>query len=259
MPEVVALYAEKKDLIALHRVYDSLLNGFRDDSEKYARNVTMRGVLRHILTYGWQYAGQRITFERFANSNYKSREMSEAFQTLEKAMILELSYPALSTEPPVQPDMKKSPKLLWIDTGLVNYTAGLQQVLFGVDDISQSWKGRIAEHIVAQSLLVASASVSTKRNFWVRDARNSQAEVDFLLQYNGQLLPVEVKSGDNSKLKSLQLFMEQSKSGIAIRLWNQSFTKDLITLPSGKKYTLLNLPFYYTECVEKVLTSEQSQ
>ena len=253
MPEAVALYAQKRDLVILQRVYDSLLNGYKDDVEKYARNTAMRSVLRHILTHGWQYAGERIKFERFANSNYRSREMSEAFQTLEKAMVLELAYPTLSTKPPMQPDVKKSPKLLWLDTGLVNHVVGLQRELFGVEDISQSWKGQIAEHIVGQSLLAASASVSAKRNFWLRDSRNSQAEVDFMLQYAGQLLPVEVKSGDNAKLKSLQLFMEKSKGNIAIRFWNQPFTKDMITLPSGKKYTLLNLPFYFSECLEKIL------
>ena len=255
MPEAVALYSKNRDLVALQRVYDSLLHGYRDDSEKYARNSAMRNVLRHILTNGWQYAGERIKFENFANSKYKSREMSEAFQALEKAMVLELSYPTLSLEPPMQPDLRKSPKLLWLDTGLVNYVAGLQRELFGIEDISQLWKGKIAEHIIGQALLANSVSVSAKRNFWLRDSRNSQAEVDFLLQNEGKFLPVEVKSGDSSKLKSLHLFMEESNCVTAIRFWNQSFTENMITLPSGKKYTLLNMPFYYAESLETIINS----
>ena len=253
MPEAVASYSERRDWVALRKIYDAIIAGYQDDTEKYAKNGTHLNALRHILMYGWRFAGQRIKFERFANSNYKSREMGEAFRTLEKAMLLELSYSTTATELPIIPDLKKSPKLLWLDTGIVNHVAGLQQELFGIKDISDAWRGKIAEHIIAQNLLSSNDSVLARRNFWVREAKNSQAEVDFVMQYGTHLLPIEVKSGDNSKLKSLHLFMEQSTGNIAVRFWNQALTRDTVVLPSGKKYTLLNVPFYYAECLENVL------
>lgn len=245
MPEAVASYAESRDLVALQHLYETLLTGYRDDTEKYAGNKNSQAVLRYVLTYGWLYAGQRITFERFANSNYKSREMGEALRTLEKALLLELTYPTTSTAIPVQPDLKKSPKLHWLDIGIVNHVAGLQEELWGLPDFSHSWKGKIAEHIVGQELIAASQLVSAKRSFWVREAKNAQAEVDFLFQYGRHLLPIEVKSGHNSKLKSLHLFMAQAESPAAIRFWNNPASSDEITHPSGKRYTLYNLPFYY--------------
>jgi predicted AAA+ superfamily ATPase len=245
MPEAVASYAAFRDLVALQHLYETLLTGYRDDTEKYAANKSSQAVLRYVLTYGWQYAGQRITFERFANSNYKSREMGEAFRVLEKALLLELTYPTTSTAIPLQPDLKKSPKLHWLDIGIVNHVAGLQKELWGLSDLSHSWKGKVAEHMVGQEMMAASPLVSAKRSFWVREAKNAQAEVDFLFQYGRYLLPVEVKSGDNSKLKSLQLFMEQSESPVAFRFWNNPMSSDKIKLPSGKTYTLYNLPFYY--------------
>lgn len=253
MPEAVSLYAQIKDIVALKDIYETLLTGYKDDTEKYAKNIPNRQVLRHILTYGWQYAGQRIKFERFANSNYKSREMGEAIRTLEKALLLELSYPSTATTLPIQPDLKKSPKLLWFDTGLVNYSAGLQMELFGIKDISESWKGKIAEHIVGQELLSSSAKVSARRYFWVREARNSQAEVDFLFLYNGNLIPIEVKSGNCSKLKSLHSFMESSLQNRAIRFWNNPLSTDTIKLPSGKTYTLYNIPFYYAGQLDRFM------
>jgi predicted AAA+ superfamily ATPase len=256
MPEAVASYAQKRDFVALRKIYDTIIAGYQDDTEKYARNEMHLNVLRHILLNGWEFAGQRIKFERFANSNYKSREMGEAFRTLEKAMLLELVYPTTATDLPIMSDLKKSPKLLWLDTGIVNHVAGLQQELFGTQNISDFWRGKTAEHIVAQSLLAANDSVLARRSFWVREARNSQAEVDFVMNINGKLVPIEVKSGDNSKLKSLHLFMEQTNGNIAVRFWSQSLAKDNITLPSGKKYTLLNVPFYYAECLEKVVAKK---
>lgn len=258
MPEAIASYAGNKDVVALSSIYETLLTGYSDDTEKYAKTDTLHNVLRHILTYGWQYAGQRIKFERFANSNYKSREMGEAFRVLEKAFLLELSYPTTSTAIPILPDLKKSPKLLWLDTGLVNYSIGLQKELFGINDISELWKGKIAEHIVAQELLSISDLVSAKRNFWVREARNSQAEVDFLYSYEGEIIPIEVKSGDNSKLKSLHLFMEESPVNKAVRFWNNPLSLDTITLPSGKQYALLNLPLYYAGQLPAILDKYSS-
>jgi predicted AAA+ superfamily ATPase len=132
----------------------------------------------------------------------------------------------------------------------VNYSAGLQKELFGIKDISESWKGKIAEHVVGQELLSPSTKVSEKRFFWVREAKNSQAEIDFIFQYEDQLIPIEVKSGNCSTLKSLHSFMESSTHNLAIRFWNNPVSKDLITLPSGKKYSLYNLPFYYAGQLE---------
>jgi Predicted ATPase (AAA+ superfamily) len=253
MPEAVALYAQNKDLIAIQRVYETLLGGYRDDAEKYAGNETDKKVLRHILHYGWHLAAQRIKFEGFAQSSYKSRDVGDAMRTLEKSFVLELAYPTSLSTIPIQPQFQKSPKLLWLDTGLVNYVAGLQMELFGSKDISETWRGRIAEHIVGQELLSASDLISAKRNFWVREAKNSQAEIDYLYPYQGQSIPVEVKSGAASKLKSLHLFMEEAPHQIAIRFWNNAPTKDVVVLPSGKQYALYNLPYYYAGNLERVL------
>ncbi len=92
-------------------------------------------------------------FERFANSLYRSREMSEAFRTLEKTMLLELVYPMTTTVIPLLPEPKRALKLLWLDVGLVNYTAGMQKELIHIKDISDAWAGHIAEQIVGQELL----------------------------------------------------------------------------------------------------------
>ena len=52
--------------------------------------------------------------------------------------------------------------------------------------------------------------------------------------------------------------MEQTKGNLAVRFWNSPFTKDTVKLPSGKTYTLLNVPFYYTECIEKIVLAINS-
>ena len=245
LPEVVANYAQHRDMVRLNGVFNSLLSGYRDDVEKYADKPREQDTIRYILNYGWTSAAHRIQFAKFTNTSFKSADVSNAFRTLEKALLLELVYPLTSTSFPILPDLKKSPKLFWLDTGLVNYVAGMQEELLFTTDSDELWNGDIAEHIVAQELLGATTTFGEKRMFWVRDARNSQAEVDFVLRHKSHLLPIEVKTGSNSKLRSLHLFMEESKENIALRLWNGPMTSDVITRSDGRPFTLYNIPLYY--------------
>jgi predicted AAA+ superfamily ATPase len=251
MPEVIADYAENKNFIGLNSIYESLLTSYRDDIEKYARNETMSQTIRYILQSGWKFAAERITLGGFAGSSYKSREMGEAFRTLEKTFILELCYPTSDTLVPITKDLRRSPKLLWLDCGLVNYAANVQKEVFGVMDILDAWRGKIAEQIVAQELLALDNRVSNLRNFWVRKKKDSDAEVDFVLQFDSKVIPIEVKSGHNSKLRSLHLFMHEAPHNIAVRVWSQPFSIDEVKTYQGKIFKLINLPFYYVGRIEK--------
>jgi predicted AAA+ superfamily ATPase len=253
IPEVVADYAENKNFVGLNSIYESLLTSYRDDVEKYARNETMSQIIRYILQSGWKFAAERITLGGFAGSSYKAREMSEAFRTLEKTFVLELCHPTTDTLVPITKDLKRAPKLLWLDCGLVNYAANVQKEVFGAMDILDVWRGKIAEQIVAQELLALDCRVSNLRNFWVRKKKDSDAEVDFVLQFDSKVIPVKVKSGHNFKLRSLHLFMDEAPHNIAVRVWAQSFSIDEITTYEGKNFKLINLPFYYVGRLEKVL------
>lgn len=245
LPEAVANYAQFNDLVRLNGVFNSLLSGYRDDVEKYANKPKEQDAIRYILNYGWTAAGHRIQFAKFTGSTFKAAEAGNAFRTLEKTLLLELVYPLTSSSLPILPDLKKSPKLLWLDTGLVNYVAGMQEDMLFNKDADELWNGDIAEHVVGQELLGATYNFGEKRMFWVRDAKNSQAEVDFLIRYKSHLLPIEVKTGNNAKLRSLHLFMEESKETIALRLWNGPMTSDTITKSNGETFTLYNIPLYY--------------
>ncbi len=245
MPEAVASYARNRDLVALGEIYETLLIGFIDDIEKYSRNDTMTKVLRLLITAGWKYAAETIRFQGFAGSTYRSREMSEAFRVLERTMLMELVYPTTGFTVPLLPDYKKSPKLIWLDTGMVNYSAKVQKEVFGADDIFDAWRGKIAEHVVAQELSTSDSRVSHKRHYWVRGKKGATAEVDFIVQHEGMLIPVEVKSGHNSKLKSLHIYMDGNSHDIAVRVWGNPFSIDDVKTPAGKKFRLYNVPFYY--------------
>lgn len=251
MPEAVQQYAETQDVIGIEDVYETLVQAYKDDSEKYVRGNKLTDVVRFILSYGWAFSGETITLGNFANSGYKSREVGEAFRLLEKAMLLELVYPVSSTQLPIIPETKRMPKLIWFDTGLVNYQAGIRKEIIGSTDMVDSWRGHIAEQITAQELLALEDRVGQHRSFWAK--QNNGAEVDFIFTHNSKLYPIEVKSGTNAHLRSLQVFMDSSEVNIAIRIWSKPYSIDKVKTIHGKEFTLINLPFYLIGNLRNVL------
>ena len=253
MPEAVNMYAITNDIHALKPVYDSLIESYGNDIEKYADTDLKIRTIRHILNSGWLAAAETISFEKFGDSAYLSRDMANAFRTLEKAFLLELVYPIIETQLPVQPNYRLRPRLFWLDTGLVNYQAKTQAAVFDATNITDVWRGKIAEHIVAQEIIALDSSVLTKRSFWRRNKKGSDAEVDLIYTFRGKLIPIEVKSGTNSKLKSLHMFMDEAPHNVAVRVWSQPLSVDTVITTKGKSFQLINVPFYYVCVLEKVL------
>jgi len=253
MPEVVAKYIEKNDVTALNKIYDSLLVSYQDDAAKYARNPTMATILHHCIETAPFVAGQRITFSGFGQSNYRSREVGEALHTLQRAMLINLLYPSTSVEIPIMPDLKKSPRLQLLDTGLLNYFAGLQEQHYHHDNLHAFYKGMLAEHIVGQELIAMESNTRKKQCFWVRGKSQSHAEVDFLVQHKGYVVPVEVKSGSAGRLRSLHQFMERCPHWYAVRMYAGPLEIQQVKSPTGKRFYLLNLPYFLASVVYEYL------
>lgn len=243
MPEAVQHFADHRDIVSLDAIYEALLQGYRDDVEKYVRGRKLAEVVRFVIERGWMQAGEVVTLGGFAHSDYRAREVGEAFRLLEKAMLAELVYPTTAVAVPAMGETKRMPKLFWLDTGLVNYQAGVRRELIGAADIIDVWRGRIAEQVVAQELLALSDKVSTRRCYWVKGS--GTAEVDFVWTHNSRLYPVEVKSGRNSHLRSLHTFIDAAPIDVGIRVWSGAFSvEEQQTAGRGKPFRLINLPFY---------------
>ena len=253
MPEVVKEYQATLDLVRLKSIYDSLLLSYLDDVEKYANNDPQVRVIRHVIETSFSAAGERIRFEGFGQSRYRSREISEAFKVLEKSMVLHLMYPSVNLKPPMLADYKKSPRLHLLDTGLVNYFSGLQKELFTSQNLDEFYKGKIAEHIVGQELLAQFQSLNEKIHFWVREKKQSQAQVDYLIPFKDLLLPIEVKIGKAGRLRSLHEFIDQCPHHYGIRIYSGPYGIDQVNTLKGKPYQLINLPFYLIGKIKEIL------
>lgn len=253
MPEIVNHYAQHKDLTALGPIYDSLISSYLDDVEKYAGTASQVLHIRHVIRSSFLLAGKRIKFEGFGNSSYRSREMGEALRTVEKALLLQLVYPNTGAILPLLPDIKKSPRLQVLDTGMLNYFAGIQKEILGTTDLNSVYQGAMVEHLVGQEILAFQYLSLASLHFWVREKKDSSAEVDYLFPFDGKLIPVEVKSGTEGKLKSLHIFMDMAPHTMAVRFYAGEMSITEATTLTGKKYQLLNLPYYLVSQLENYL------
>ena len=253
MPEAVALYAAERDFTALDKVYNALLNAYKNDVEKYAKNQTQLSVIRYILEEGWTFSGETVILSGFGGSPYKARETGEAFRLLEKAMLLELVYPLTSALMPMISDLKKAPKLFWLDAGLVNYAAKIRKEFVTSSDLMDTWRGKAAEQIVAQEVKTLSTDVGAKRNFWARSKRGSTSEVDLVYLFDGNIIPIEVKSGHNAHLKSLHQYMDETVHDIAVRVWPGAYAINEVKTQCNKTFRLINLPFYMVLALPEIL------
>jgi len=244
MPEIIKTYLEDSTLSNLSGIYESLTGSYTDDVDRYARHASMRHILKHCIEATPLESGQRIKFHGFGNSNYRTREVGEALRTLERAMLIYLVYPTTAVQLPLLSDTKKSPKLQFIDTGLINYFAGLQPQFFKHDDLLAIYKGMIAEHILRQEIIAADATHNRVPPFWVRESRSSNAEVDMVLQHEGLAIPVEVKAGKTGSLRSLHQFMDKVEHPFAVRLYRGPLDITEAATIQGKKFKLLNLPYF---------------
>lgn len=244
MPEIVARYLETNDLVSLGKVFASIQKSYEEDIPKYAAGFSEEKILKFLIQVSPLQADKRITYQNFGNSGYRSREVSEGLRLLEQAGFVYLLHPTTDTEIPALPDLKKSPRLQYLDTGLMASKAGIQSTMIGVSDLSPVFRGRLIQHLTTQEVISSSVIPGEKPLFWVREKKSSQAEVDLVIQAGELLIPVEVKSGPTGKLRSLHQFMDACPHRYAVRLFANQLSIDEVKTTSGKKFFLMNLPYF---------------
>jgi predicted AAA+ superfamily ATPase len=242
MPGIAERYSRERHLAGLRHVYEEILASVTREAGQLAGNRKRAGLLDFVIQNAFPYAATRIRFRGFCNATVRSREMGEAFRSLEKILFLELVYPCTSTTSDAQPDRNKSPRLHLMDTGLVNYFSGIQKTLYQAADMNAIFRGQVARQVVGQEILAGGTAGAL--HFWVRDKAQSTAEVDFLIPFGDMMIPVLVRSGEPGRLRSLHQFVDQAPHPYAVRLHAGHLSISEAMTLGGKKFFLMSLPYY---------------
>lgn len=236
MPECVKRYSETGRMQDVFEVQSNLINTFRQDFAKYAPLADKR-CLNAVLTAAAQNVGSQIKYTRMADG-FSNPTIKKAFELLQLARLI---HKVSSVNPPVIPfgasASERRFKALLVDIGLMQHLCNLPvHIEFKKRNLLSIYEGAMAEQFVGQEFLVAG---QTELYYWAREAKSSTAEVDYLLNREGQTIPVEVKSGPSGKLKSLHMFLDQYRESHPGTILSCA---PYAELPEQK---LIFLPIYY--------------
>ena len=242
MPELVKTYLESYNYNSLLPLYASLLTSYKEDVYKYQSQANSK-YIQFVIENAPLFAGSIYTYENFGNSLYKSREISQAFNLLEKIMILNEVTATQSKKLPLSLKPKRPKKLLYLDVGLVNFKNNLQSQYISLNDLQDVYRGQIAEQVVGQNLLAQYLHQPADLHYWAKEKSKGSAEIDFCFVHLGQIVGVEVKSGKTTQLKSLISFAKEVQNSILVRIYKGCLETKKLKL-NGKTHNFHSIPFY---------------
>ncbi len=225
MPKVVSTYFDGGDLLKCQRVLDNLIVSYEDDFSKYKKRISP-ALIRTVFKSVVEQNGHKFVFSK-AVPDVNHLQIKDALELLTMAgLIMPITHSAANGIPlgaEINPKMRK---YIVFDAGIYQRINGLQiaDILLG-NDFKSINRGAIAELNVGLDFI--KSGLCYQRHtlyYWHREAKSSNAEVDYLLQIGDKILPVEVKAGTKGSMQSMKLFMDTRKSEKGIRISQENFS-----------------------------------
>jgi predicted AAA+ superfamily ATPase len=213
MPEVVASYLENKDFEIVRALQKKLIIGYENDFAKYAPNAIVPKI-----KLVWNSLISQLAKEnrKFIYGQIKKGARAKEFEMainwlVDAGLVLKVNRIEKPTLPLNAYADYDAFKLFLLDIGILNAIGNLDpKILLDKNTILEEFKGALTEQFVCQELI-------TKSELYYWTASNASAEIDFLIQKQNEIIPIEVKAEENLKSKSLKVFVEKYGNKNAVR------------------------------------------
>jgi len=262
LPEAVATFADRQGLLNIGRVHQSIVATYRDDFNKYSHGA-LRERVRLVFDRLPQMIGRKFKYVQ-VSQDHRSGELAAALQQLCMARVAyKVRHTAANGVPLAAEVNERHFKTLYMDVGLMCSALNLSMLDLEQEDLILSNQGALAEQFIGQHLLYGGAWYEPSAlYYWVREARNSNAEVDYVIAHGRHVIPIEIKSGKTGTLRSLHRFLHEKRQSFALRFNadQPSLLRDSISFAANEtlKYELLSLPMYMVGQTRRLL-SERMQ
>ena len=215
MPEVVQTYVDTKDFNQVREIQKNLLNYYQQDFSKHAEislvprlNLVWNSIPMQLAKENKKYIYGQV------RKGARAKDFELAIQWLLDCGLIHkvhrIEKPALPLKAYMNLDIFK---IYLLDVGLLMAMTGLNaQVIIDGNRIFTEFKGALTEQYILQQL-IAGENVEP----YYYSAENSKGEIDFILQGNTSVIPLEVKAEENLRAKSLKAFCEKYKPKYAVR------------------------------------------
>ena len=260
LPAAVSSWITEQSLIKVSKIHHDLISNYRDDFGKYRGRLSIERLEDIIVSVPKQLA-QKFTYQQ-ANPNVHSTQLKQALGLLNKARISHKVLCSHANGVPLAAESNdKYFKEIFNDVGLCSAQLGVTlNEIQAINNVYLINKGGIAEQSAGQILrTVFPFYIDPSLFCWMRATPGSSAEIDYVLQHNNKVIPIEIKAGTTGSLKSLHYFMGQKGLDFAVRInsdYPSAVTVD-VKNTSGEAviYKLLSLPFYLLGQINRLIDS----
>lgn len=238
MPECVSSWVKYKDPAKIREIQRELIEVYENDFSKHNGKVNSGRILMVFRSIVSQLAKPNEKFIYGAvRQGARARDFEEAIEWLVSAGMLNRVYNVGKMEHPLTAfDKLDQFKLFLFDTGLLKYMAGIDNsaILLKTD---YQFKGPLTENYVLQQL---------RGQFEVepRYYADKNSEIDFVLQYGTEIIPVEAKGGEDKSAPSFKRYIAQNQPKHALRFSRRGYRKD---------GAITNLPLYLARKTKELL------
>ena len=219
MPECVLQFAATKDYILIRHTQDTILASYLNDMSKYNNLNEIKKTRLAYDNITVQLSKKNTRFQyKLIKKGGRASEFENAMEWLCLSGIVSQVCKVEQIKKPLENYRDIDAFKIYVsDLGLLCAKKDLaaDDILYMVDEIND-FKGGMAENYVNVQL-----STNGYRTYYWESER--EAEIDFIIQREGKLIPIEVKSADNSKAKSLKIYMDTYKPDYAIKLSAKNF------------------------------------
>ncbi len=231
MPEAVQSYVNSNNLELVRNIQNNIILGYENDFAKYAP-IEIVPKIRLV----WQSIIGQLAKEnkKFIYGQLKKGARATAFETAINWLVnAGMIYKCMKITTPKIPLKSHADydifKLFLLDIGLLNAMGNINhQILTHKNQILIEFKGALTEQFVCQEL-------SLKHDVFYWSSEKATAEIDFIIQNQDRIIPIEVKAEENLKAKSLKVFVDKFKNENAIRTSMSTYRKE---------NWLTNMPLY---------------
>jgi predicted AAA+ superfamily ATPase len=258
MPAAVADWVEHHSFARTAEIHRDLLQTIRDDFAKYKRGVHTARVAKVFA------ALPRLVGRKFqptqVDADERALPIRDAFRMLALARVVTPVQRSAANGIPLAAEVdERYQKVCLLDTGLYATQTGIDAAsVASQPDLTLVNQGQLAEQLVGQELRACRPFNDEPALFtWVREAKNSNAEVDYVLQVGTRIVPVEVKAGATGTLRSLHMMVAEKKLDLGVRVSSAPLQRRKIhtSLPIGtpRSFTLLSVPFYLVSEIPRLV------
>jgi uncharacterized protein len=225
MPEAVAHYINGGDLLSVQSVLDDLLISFQADFSKYKSKVP-KARISEVFESIVQQNGGKFIYSK-ASTQATQLQIKEAVTLLILAgMVIPITHTSANGIPlGAEADLKKR-KLIILDTGLLQRILSLDiGSLLAKTNFEVINKGAIAEMFFGLEWLKYSNPYQVQNlYYWHRESANANAEIDYVIQRNETILPVEVKASNKGAMQSMYQFLKEKNKTQGVRFSLENFS-----------------------------------